>query len=119
MLDIEHHLNRTTRTKSGKESNNKSEYQIATIDEFSVARINRLWNNWLHTNPTNSRSKHEFYRSEICSTPGLQSIRLATVYVLLARLDAKYRKGDRQQAQEISTHLPGADANADAKAGPA
>ena len=63
--------------------------QLATIDEFTVARIERLWEAWLRTCTPEQRSKHRFHRNVIQREPGLEQIRLATVYVLLARHDAQ------------------------------
>ncbi len=63
-------------------------HQITDIDEFTVARIHRLWEDWLRISPPERRSKHQFHRRVICQEPGLAGIRLATIYVLLARHDA-------------------------------
>lgn len=73
MLDFEHPNN----------------HQVATIDEFTVARIHRLWEKWLQLSAPEQRSKHQFHRNVICRETGLEGIRLATVYVLLARHDAQ------------------------------
>lgn len=73
MLDIEH----------------PKRHQVSTIDEFTAARIHRLWGHWLRESPPERRNKHQFHRRVICKEPGLERIRLATVYVLLARYDAQ------------------------------
>ncbi len=66
-------------------------HQITTIDEFTIARIHRLWKQWLNSSPPERRTKHQFHRNVISREPGLGSIRLATVYVVLARHDAEIR----------------------------
>lgn len=66
-----------------------NQHQLATLDEFTIARIERLWNEWLENHPAEQPSKHQFHRRIISHEPGLQQIRLATVYVLLARHNAQ------------------------------
>ena len=70
-------------------SHDLTSHQATNIDEFTVARIHRLWVKWLQNTATDQRSKHLFHRTVISETPGLEGIRLATVYVLLARHDAR------------------------------
>jgi len=84
----------------------QNHHQIDTIDEFSIARIYRLWENWIDTGSPESPKKLRFYRQVVASAPRLGYIRLATVYVLLARLDAT-RRGF---AQEDTTPLSGTEA---------
>ncbi len=63
-------------------------HQAVTIDEFTVARIQRLWKDWVRNSPPEQRNKHRFHQNVIKRATGLQQVRLATVYVLLARYDA-------------------------------
>jgi len=65
-------------------------HQIAAVDEFTVARIHRLWEDWLRASPPERRNKHQFYRQVIRQDSQLAELQLATVYVLLARMDAHY-----------------------------
>ena len=94
------HSNKRPNSASHKHPQNQ--HQIATIDEFSVARIYRLWGNWLGAEMNEGNGKLAFYRNIIAKTTGLENIRLATVYVLLARLDA----------QQTNTRLPAVEAKA-------
>jgi len=66
----------------------KPSHQATTLDEFTVARIHRLWEEWTRTRPLEEHNKHRFHQHVIKSTSGLNRIRLATIYVLLARYDA-------------------------------
>ena len=77
MLDFEHPSHHQATT-----------HQAATLDEFTVARIERLWERWLRTSPPEQRNKHRFHQNVIKRETGLERVRLATVYVLLARYDA-------------------------------
>ena len=70
-------------------SHQATSHQVTNIDEFTVARIHRLWERWLQDTAPEQRSKHLFHRTVISAAPGLEGIRLATVYVLLARHDAR------------------------------
>lgn len=63
-------------------------HQATTLDEFTVARVQRLWEDWLRTSPPEERNKHRFHQNVVKRTTGLEGVRLATVYVLLARYDA-------------------------------
>ncbi len=63
-------------------------HQATTLDEFTIARIHRLWDEWTRTRPHEDHNKHHFHQHVIKSTSGLKGVRLATVYVLLARYDA-------------------------------
>ena len=64
-------------------------HNIAKIDEFTVARISRLWESWLRQDRPERRNKHQFHRRVIARQPGLERVSLATVYVVLARHDAR------------------------------
>jgi len=88
------------------ENKHENRHQIETIDEFTVARIYRLWDDWLIACLPENPRKLEFYRQVVATASGLGSIKLATVYILLARLDA----ARRQDAREESTQLSGAEA---------
>ena len=66
----------------------KPSHQATTLDEFTVARIHRLWEDWLRLKPTENGNKHHFHQKVIKATAGLEYVRLATIYVLLARYDA-------------------------------
>jgi len=77
VLDLAHATNHGT-----------TSHQAATLDEFTVARIHRLWEEWTRTRPLEEHNKHRFHQHVIKSASGLNRVRLATVYVLLARYDA-------------------------------
>lgn len=66
----------------------QSSHQATMLDEFTVARIHRLWEEWLRARPPEEHNKHHFHQRVIKATTGLEYVRLATVYVLLARYDA-------------------------------
>jgi len=104
------HLRQRKHHSHEKDSHSQTRHQIETIDEFTVARIYQLWDQWLLANLQNGKSKHEFYRDAINGTTGLEDIKLATVYVLLARLDAAECRATQQTSAPLSG-TPNAEAN--------
>jgi len=95
----EHHQNHDPgQNTDHHRSDYQQRHQILTIDEFSAVRVHRLWDDWLSSHPPGGGAKHEFYRTIVSKTQGLDHVRLAAVYVMLARLDA----------QQASTLFPSA-----------
>lgn|GEM_PF-6153033 len=71
-----------------EEHETQNRHQSEIIDEFTVARICRLWLQWPKADRLDGSSKHQFYRQVVSQTTGLTNVRLATVYVVLARMEA-------------------------------
>ena len=63
--------------------------EVRAVDEFTSARIQRLWTDWLSERASQPSSKLRFHGEVIRHQPTLAHIRLATVYVVLARNDAR------------------------------
>ena len=95
-----HHL-KHPKVQRSEEHKQQNRHQIKTIDEFTVARIGRLWEQWSQADRRNGSNKHKFYRQVVNKATGLANVRLATVYVLLARLAA----AQHQDAPQIGAYL--------------